>query len=497
MKFNFSLFLLFLNQICLCQYHNTCISENVLPIYDKVCNSKPLTLFFEDNFDGNQVDYTKWNIREKVIRDFDFGHEKQWLSLDNIVLDNGSLRILTTKNIPPLIGTYVDYSTTPYANKTASFDYSSGEIWSQQTFGHGQYEIRAKLPQGVGFWPAFWTFGGIGWNEIDVFEIYTENPYDYNMNIHYFPGSQAQGSRDCHEVWDDGPNFSSAYHTFTMFWDYFKIAWYVDGNLVRVVYKYHNILGQPIDCNTFQPYTTYILNKAFPVENMHIVLNTSVVSPLNQDYNTPNTSTPFPGVFEIDYIKYLEKTPEPASCNNDVLKWAPFTGTSIGDEGLLFGNATVNSGTSATVIVRNYLTIKPNFSAKQGSFFAAKVNPYVCGSSARIEDDTLVVVEDDNLQRLIHNADTTYVGAESLGEVVYDVQISVYPNPTEGIIKIDNLNKQIGSRLEIFNMMGSKVVSLKIIEDKLLYDFSSQPKGLYLIKISGGANDYVTKVIYN
>lgn len=493
MKFNISLFLLFLNQVCLCQFHNTCISENVFPAFDKSCNNKPLTLFFEDNFDGNTFDLTKWNPVTGVPRDFNFRDQKAWHLPENIEVSNGTLKILTKKLVTPYTGTWVtDWSTSPPTTHTSEFDYTTGEIWTHQTFGYGQYEIRAKLPQGVGFWSAFWTFGGVGWNEIDVFEIFTENPNYYNMNIHYFPNTQMQGSYDCQDDWA-GSNFSNAYHTFTMFWDYFKIIWYIDGNLIRTVYKYHNILGQPIDCNSFQPFTNYILNKAFPVEDMKIVLNTAVVSPLNVNHNPPNSSTDFPAFFEIDYIRYWEKTPIPMSCNKDVIKWSPFGGASVGDEGLLLGGAAVNSGTSATITVRNYLSIKPNFTAKAGSYFHAKVDPYICGSSARLDESTLGVDVNDKIQRLIHNPDTTH---KDIAQTRED-RILVSPNPTEGIIKINNLNQQIGSRLEIFNMMGSKVASLIISENSLLYDFSSQPKGIYLIKIIGGGNDFITKVVYN
>jgi len=453
------------------------------------CNNSDYNLEFEDEFEGTSVDLSKWNPVTGVNRDFDFKQQKAWHQPENLEVSNGTLKIIAKKLDTQHIGTFVtDWNSNPYITQTSAFDYTTGEIWSKLKFSYGKYQIRCRLPAGKGFWPAFWTFGGLRWNEIDVFEIYGDDMNRFTCNVHYdYDGDDCK--YDCSYAQDNLTDFTQ-WHTYTCVYDFDKITWWVDGNLIRIFYRYRTITGFPISCGEAIANGVYTLEKSYPIEDMHIVANLAIQS----GDDSPDVSTIFPNSMEIDYIRYWKKS---NTCNNDVLKWSPFTGTSIGDKGLLFGNAMVSSGTSATVIVRNYLTIKPNFSAKQGSFFAAKVNPYVCGSSARVEDDTLFVVEDDNLQRLIHNPDATYVDTELISEIVNDERVSVYPNPTEGIIKIKNLNQQIGSRLEIFNMMGHKVASFIISENSLLYDFSNQPKGLYLIKIRGGSNEHFTKVIYN
>lgn len=50
-------------------------------------------------------------------------------------------------------------------------------------FGHGTYEIEAKLPSGKYLWPAFWMWSFDSWPpEIDVFEAYS-NKYGSYFNI--------------------------------------------------------------------------------------------------------------------------------------------------------------------------------------------------------------------------------------------------------------------------------------------------------------------------
>lgn len=68
-----------------------CASESDNPAFNKICNPNPWILAFEDNFNGNQIDVSKWNVRETVIRGFTHVGEVQWLSPDNVITINGSL----------------------------------------------------------------------------------------------------------------------------------------------------------------------------------------------------------------------------------------------------------------------------------------------------------------------------------------------------------------------------------------------------------------------
>lgn len=65
----------------------------------------------------------------------------------------------------------------------ASID-PKGNGFAQQ---YGYFEIRAKLPDGAGVWPAFWLIGkdrSKATAEIDVFEFYGDKPASYSTVVH-------------------------------------------------------------------------------------------------------------------------------------------------------------------------------------------------------------------------------------------------------------------------------------------------------------------------
>ena len=85
-------------------------------------------------------------------------------------------------------------------------------------------------------------------------------------------------------------------------------------------------------------------------------------------------------------------------------------------------------------------------------------------------------------------------GIRDLGSDIKPV--SAYPNPSSGRITLKSIDNQVYS-IEVFNVIGNKIFSISDIS--LLtsgqIDLSDQPKGLYLMKISGNSKTYVEKII--
>lgn len=100
-------------------YSGQCVSELVSPAFTKSCNSNPWILAFEDNFDGNQIDLSKWDVKESVIRGF--SNPTAWMSSNNVEVSNGTLKLIATQNTPPLQGTYVT-SDSSLTNKNPSYE---------------------------------------------------------------------------------------------------------------------------------------------------------------------------------------------------------------------------------------------------------------------------------------------------------------------------------------------------------------------------------------
>lgn len=79
------------------------------------------------------------------------------------------------------------------ARKGDDGDWKSGMLssWNRCNAGYAQkygyFEIRARMPKGAGFWPAFWLIGvdrSEGTSEIDIFEYYSHRTDKISLAIH-------------------------------------------------------------------------------------------------------------------------------------------------------------------------------------------------------------------------------------------------------------------------------------------------------------------------
>ncbi len=126
----------------------------------------------------------------------------------------------------------------------------------------GMYvEMRAKLPRGLGVWPAFWLnpgvetasgeFSATPWPpEIDIFEFYVwqgrtqPRQLEANVQVNGNPAaygnphdtfSRMQGGR-----YDPGIDFSADFHVFALDWQENQPVWLVDGlRIKQTVYEWH------------------------------------------------------------------------------------------------------------------------------------------------------------------------------------------------------------------------------------------------------------------
>jgi hypothetical protein len=67
------------------------------------------------------------------------------------------------------------------------------------------------------------------------------------------------------------------------------------------------------------------------------------------------------------------------------------------------------------------------------------------------------------------------------------VAISVYPNPSTGLVNIEIPEAEKAEfRMEIFSLTGIKISEMKICESKFAFDISNYSKGMYFMKIFKG-----------
>jgi beta-glucanase (GH16 family) len=102
-------------------------------------------------------------------------------------------------------------------------------------FQYGEIVIRAKVPAGVGIWPAFWMLGekidDEGWplaGEIDIMEWVGREPHEALGTLH---GPGYFGSRGCGGKLVAAQPFSDDWHEFGIYWKPDQISWHVDGDI--------------------------------------------------------------------------------------------------------------------------------------------------------------------------------------------------------------------------------------------------------------------------
>lgn len=116
-------------------------------------------------------------------------------------------------------------------------DVTSARLTTQgmHSWEHARFEIRAKMPSGVGTWPAFWAMGDdpkLEWpavGEIDAMEYVGSNPAHVIGTVH--------GATDSGDHWflqadtdaASDTTLTTDMHTYAVEWDADKVSWYLDG----------------------------------------------------------------------------------------------------------------------------------------------------------------------------------------------------------------------------------------------------------------------------
>ena len=252
-------------------------------------------LVWSDEFDGDVIDDQKWN--KLLWRPGWVNNELQAYTAEtnNIFIENGNL-VLQALYQPGYTGT--DYQGNGYIT-----DYTSGRLntagKNERTYG--RFETRAKLPKGIGSWPAIWMLGSsistIGWpacGEIDIMEhvgfdegiihasIHTT---DYNHNL----GTQKSGSITI-------PTVTDSFHVYTLEWTPNYLNFMVDDT------PYHFVYNDSEDDPNKWPFD----------ENAYIILNVAVGGDWGGAQGVDNGAMPMQML--IDYVRVYEASDQ----HNDI-----------------------------------------------------------------------------------------------------------------------------------------------------------------------------------
>jgi beta-glucanase (GH16 family) len=220
-------------------------------------------LTFHDEFDGGQLDSSRWRMRYKwgaaQVND-----ELQAYVDDAFEVKNGVLAIVGERR------------SSEYAGQ--AFSYTSGVLCSALEQRYGYFEARLRVPAGRGLWPAFWLLGqngAPGVNEVDIHEILGDAPDRIYMTVHW--GSDYAAGHEKDQTSWLGPDFSAGFHVFGLEWTPDALVWTIDG-VERKRYAGPGVPHVP----------------------MYLVLNLAIGGRMP---GLPDGATPIPARYEIDYVR--------------------------------------------------------------------------------------------------------------------------------------------------------------------------------------------------
>lgn len=238
-------------------------------------------LRWSDEFEGRALDLKKWGF--EVNAEGGGNNELQYYVTNNVTVTNGLLTITARKE--------------HFAGPEGTREFTSSRI---RTLGkgdwlYGRFEMRARLPEGRGIWPAFWMlptdekYGG--WprsGEIDLMELVGHLPGQVHGTLHYSGPDGHHRYRGTNFALPQG-KFADGFHVFRTDWEPGVIRWYVD--------------GQNYQTKTNWPSKVGAMPKPFD-QRFHLLLNLAVGGGWP---GKPDATTKFPQEFVVDWVRVYQR----------------------------------------------------------------------------------------------------------------------------------------------------------------------------------------------
>lgn len=219
-----------------------CYPDRQLPADDPRASAyEGYKLVFAQEFSDGNPSPEVWKFEEGFCRN----QEDQWYNGDkNIYVQDGVL-VIEGRNVEKEKIKNPKYSkddTRWPSNIGENLTWTSGSMMTRgdeesgYNWMYGIYEVRAKVPQYVGSWPAIWSTGTEhDWpygGEIDLMEYYGNCIHG---NVCWGDGGRWGAHWNSATVHDDdlGEGWGDEYHIWRMLWDYNHIELWCDDILVN------------------------------------------------------------------------------------------------------------------------------------------------------------------------------------------------------------------------------------------------------------------------
>jgi beta-glucanase (GH16 family) len=298
---------------------------------EMVLISEQWQLVWHDEFDKEAIDSTKWSLE---VNCYGGGNNEQQCYTDrteNAFIEQGVLKIVALKE--SFTGPAVQDDDASYnPSNTRTLPYTSARLRSKGKgdWTFGRFEIRAKLPQGQGTWPAIWmlptdwAYGGwAGSGEIDIMEaVNLKTKSDGSSDSAEQAESRVHGTLHYGRAWPEnvysgqafhlpeGINPADGFYEYAVEWQAGEIRWYVDDIHFATqrdtgwYSQYMNNEGLLINGKGGAPFD----------QKFHLLLNFAVGGAWAANVNEQGIDESiFPQLFEIDYVRVYECSVSPST----------------------------------------------------------------------------------------------------------------------------------------------------------------------------------------
>ncbi|MFT4802245.1 MAG: beta-glucanase (GH16 family) [Flavobacteriaceae bacterium] len=252
-----------------------------------ILDSRFNTLVWSDEFNGNgAINSENWFHQTQLPPGGNWygGLIQHYTNReDNSYLKNGFLSLVAKKEI--------------FDDQGEVKQYTSARLNSKFAFNYGRIEVRAKLPTGIGTWPAIWMlnkninedgaywdnqgFGTVKWpicGEIDILEHWGKNQNYVSSAVH-------NGSSYGYKVENLGGqnvlNASNQFHLYAIEWSKDKMIFSIDG----------------VNHFTYEP--SIKNSDTWPYDSdYYIILNIAIESDIDPEF--------IESTMELDYIRIYQ-----------------------------------------------------------------------------------------------------------------------------------------------------------------------------------------------
>ena len=265
---------------------------------------KSWKMVWNDEFNGNQLDNTKWAYWENgnpwnagnyldengnLVNQYGFDAKHFYLR-DNVRVENGNMIITLKKETDKKVN---------INGVERRILYSSGAIHTRNLYNvqYGKIEMRAAMPEGIGTWPAFWLWpegysqatGAPAVGEIDIVETYGDDMRRATGTLHVLK------SDNTYETFD-GDDYKLSkwprekltnFNTYAVEWDDKGIKWLFN-NKVYKKFSYKELEKRGLQNPFNQPY--------------FIMINVALSKKTGEDGDVN-----FPTEMKVDYVRVYQK----------------------------------------------------------------------------------------------------------------------------------------------------------------------------------------------